>query len=466
MERRLSAILASDMVGYSRLMETDEMDVLMRQKSHRNELIDPAIERHHGEIVKTTGDGLLVTFASVLDAVKCALSIQSAMPEREASHKEDNRIAFRIGINLGDVIFDDDDVFGDGVNVAARLESLSEPGGVCISDIVYQSVPDKIEASFRDMGSQRVKNISRPIKVWQWTPSAAPVVEAPEVSVQQRVRFQRTDDGVNLAWATTGNGIPMLKAPNWMGHIEYEWTSPFWADFLSEFSSRCNLVRFDQRGTGLSDWDVEDISEDRMIDDMLTIADAAGLETFGLFGISQGAGFSIQFAARHPERVRFLILLNGLTRGRMRRGDPEAEEIHVMAQNMISAGWGSTNPTFRNFFTSAFMPHSTVDQRASFDEMQRLSTNTENALQILNMNAQMEVHDRAREIHKPTLVAHQKDDLFVPANIGRGAARDIPNSIFVELPGANHALIRGYPGFTEFFDHLDTFLAEHTGEDA
>ena len=165
MERRLAAIFAADMVGYSRLMEADEDGVLSRQKTLRKQLIDPQITLYRGRIVKTTGDGMLAEFASAQDAVRCAIEIQTEMARHETDTDEDRRIRYRVGINLGDVVFEDGDIYGDGVNVAARLEGLAEPGGVCISDIVHQTVLDRAGEPFRDMGGQRVKNISRPIKV-------------------------------------------------------------------------------------------------------------------------------------------------------------------------------------------------------------------------------------------------------------------------------------------------------------
>ena len=173
------------------------------------------------------------------------------MSSREVDQDENSRIRYRIGVNLGDIVFDGDDIFGDGVNVAARLESLAEPGGVCISDIVHQSVQDRVGEPFRDMGGQRVKNISRPIKVWQWSLGAPPERKTPEAALQQRVRYCTSADGVHLAYATIGEGPPVLKAPNWINHIEYEWQSPVWGPFLSEFAKQSNLVRFDQRGNGL-----------------------------------------------------------------------------------------------------------------------------------------------------------------------------------------------------------------------
>ncbi|NNE21096.1 MAG: adenylate/guanylate cyclase domain-containing protein, partial [Rhizobiales bacterium] len=143
MERRLAAILASDMVGYSRLMEADEEGTIARQQAHRADLIDPAIARHRGRIVKSMGDGLLIEFNSVIDAVRCAVEVQEAMISRESQSAGDERIAYRVGINLGDIVIDGDDILGDGVNIAARLEAIADPGGICVSDVVYQSIKGK-----------------------------------------------------------------------------------------------------------------------------------------------------------------------------------------------------------------------------------------------------------------------------------------------------------------------------------
>jgi TolB-like protein len=168
MERRLAAILAADMVAYSRLMAADEAGTIERQKTHRAALIDPKIAQYGGRIVKTTGDGMLVEFPSVVDAVQCAVEIQRAMPEREAEVPDDQRIRYRIGINLGDIVIEDDDILGDGVNVAARLEGLSEPEGLCISDVVYQNIQGKLDLDFKDLGEQALKNMERKVRAWKW----------------------------------------------------------------------------------------------------------------------------------------------------------------------------------------------------------------------------------------------------------------------------------------------------------
>ena len=168
MERRLAAILLTDMVGYSRLMGLDEEGTIARQKAHREDIFDPKIAAHGGRIVKPTGDGVLVEFPSVVDAVKCAVEVQQAMAGSEADVPEERRIHYRIGINLGDIVIDGEDILGDGVNIAARLEGLAKSGGICISGTVHDQLTGKTDIAFKDAGKQRVKNVSRPVRVWHW----------------------------------------------------------------------------------------------------------------------------------------------------------------------------------------------------------------------------------------------------------------------------------------------------------
>jgi adenylate cyclase len=190
--RKLAAILAADMVGYSRLVGKDEEGTIARQKAHRAELIDPKFAAHGGRIVKSTGDGLLVEFASAVDAVRCATEVQHAMMEREAGVPDDRRIAYRVGINVGDIVIDGDDILGDGVNVAARIEGLAEPGGICLSDDAYRHVRDKLDLAVDDMGEQRVKNIERPVRAY-------------------RVRLDGPDPGTGTAAASR---TPALELPD------------------------------------------------------------------------------------------------------------------------------------------------------------------------------------------------------------------------------------------------------------
>src|SRR6202040_3174210 len=177
-ERRLAAIFAADVAGYSRLMGADEEGTHERLKEHLRELVEPQIGEHRGRVVKNTGDGLLAEFASVVDAVRCAVEIQRGMADREPEVPEERRIRFRIGVNLGDVIAEEHDIFGDGVNVAARLEALAEPGGICVSRVVRDQVRDKLDFAFQDIGEQQVKNIARPVRVYRVRDAGA-TIESP-----------------------------------------------------------------------------------------------------------------------------------------------------------------------------------------------------------------------------------------------------------------------------------------------
>ncbi len=172
-ERRLAAILAADVAGYSRLMGLDEAGTLARLNALRRDLIDPRVREHKGRIVKTTGDGILIEFPSVVEAVACALAVQRGNSARNAATPQDQRIEFRIGINTGDVIVEDEDIHGDGVNIAARLEALAEPGAICVSGIVQGQVEGRLDCAFEDQGEQNLKNIARPVRVYRWCTAAA-----------------------------------------------------------------------------------------------------------------------------------------------------------------------------------------------------------------------------------------------------------------------------------------------------
>ena len=461
-ERRLAAILVSDMVGYSRLMEFDEEGTFARQKAHRRELIDPTIGGHNGHIIKSTGDGLLVEFASVSDAVQCAVAIQTAMIDREALEPEASRIQYRIGINLGDIIFDEGDIFGDGVNIAARLQEIAEPCGICMSDIVYQSVTNKFDLPCRDIGSQRIKNISKPIHVWQWCRAGKALDDIPERApgaLEQKISFCAAPDGTTIAYAVVGKGPPIVKAPNWMNHLEYDWQSPIWRHLLTNLASDHTLVRFDQRGNGLSDWDVEDISHDAYDMDLEAVIDASGLERFMLLGVSQGCAISIRYAVRHPERVKGMVLYGGYARGKNKRGSADMAAQAEAERTLIRQGWGQDNPAFRQLFTSAFLPDGTPEQMAWFNELQRVTVSPENAFRIRMVNDYMDITQYLPKVSVPTLVLHCRDDAVAPFEEGRRIAAMIPDAQFVALEGRNHLILENEPAWPRFIEEVRDFLA-------
>jgi pimeloyl-ACP methyl ester carboxylesterase len=370
-----------------------------------------------------------------------------------------------MGVNLGDIIDDGEDIHGEGVNIAARLEGLSEPGGICVSGTVFDSVRNRIDAAFEDAGEQQVKHVSAPVRVYRIAPGAN-VGQTPAAGaagdLQQDVRFCSSADGVSIAYASVGQGPPLLKAPNWMNHLEYDWKSPVWGHMLRAFAKDHTVVRFDQRGNGLSDWEVEDFSFERMIDDMAAVVDAVGLERFPLLGISQGCSFSIAYASRYPERVSRLVLYGGFALGTGRRSDADKRRGEMHRQ-MILEGWGQDNPAFRQFFTSLFMPGASKEQMDWFNELQRKTISPENAVHISEISSDVDVRDLLAEISVPTLVLHCKGDAMVPFEAGRKMAARIPNARFVALDGQNHLILEDEPAWPRFLEEVRGFLAEDDG---
>ncbi|WOS65599.1 adenylate/guanylate cyclase domain-containing protein [Sinorhizobium fredii] len=228
MKQRLAAILATDMAGYSRLMEADEAGTIARLRTHRIELIDPAIAKNDGRIIKTTGDGMLVEFQSVTDAVKCAVEIQHRMKRRNSDVPQDRRIEFRIGINVGDIIFDDDDIFGDGVNIAARIEQLADVGGICVTAAVATQIADRLEVSIEDLGDKMLKNISRPVHLYRIGLEGSVLPAAPEEKDAKR--------------AVSKPSIVVLPFDNMSGDPEQEFfTDGLTEDIITELSRRHEL---------------------------------------------------------------------------------------------------------------------------------------------------------------------------------------------------------------------------------
>ena len=407
------------------------------------EVFSERVESHKGRVVDTAGDSVLSVFDSVVEAVRCAVEIQIKLSARNAELSEDRRMQFRIGINMGDIIEKEDGtIYGDGVNVAARMEALAEPGGVTLSDDAYRQVRAKLHVTFEHMGDHQVKNIPGPVRVYRIKLDEEG--ERHEVSgvdpstVQQEIRFCTASDGVRIAYATSGKGPPLVKAANWLNHLEYDWQSPVWCHLLQELTKDHSLIRYDERGNGLSDWDVADISFDAFVRDLETVIDAAGLDRFALLGISQGCAVSIAYAVRHPERVTHLVLYGGYARGMRKRASPEAIEQADAMLTLMRHGWGSENAAFRQIFTSRFIPDATPEQIRWFNDLQRMTASPENAVRIRQIIDDIDVESFFSEITAPTLVLHCRDEAAVPFEEGRRMASLIPRARFVALEGRNH----------------------------
>jgi DNA-binding SARP family transcriptional activator/pimeloyl-ACP methyl ester carboxylesterase len=280
----------------------------------------------------------------------------------------------------------------------------------------------------------------------------------------QTIRFCTAPDGVRLAYATTGQGPVLVKAANWLSHLEYDWNSPVWRHWLTGLAENNTLVRYDERGCGLSDWNVNEFTLDAWVLDLEAVVDALGLERFPLLGISQGASIAIEYAVRHPEKVSRLILYGGYLRGRLHRNlTPEQqEELEVMIR-LIKVGWGKEHPAFRQVFSTLFLPEGTPEQLHAFNELQRVTTSPEIAARIVSGFQVIDVQEQARRITKPTLVLHARGDLRIPFEEGRLMAATIPNARLVTLEGNNHILLEGEPAWKRFLEEVNAFLQEEGG---
>jgi pimeloyl-ACP methyl ester carboxylesterase/DNA-binding CsgD family transcriptional regulator len=276
----------------------------------------------------------------------------------------------------------------------------------------------------------------------------------------QRIRFCTTPDGVRIAYATSGQGPPLVKVSNWLTHVEFDWQSPVWRHWLRELGRDHTLIRYDQRGCGLSDWDVAELSADLWLQDLETVVDAAGLQRFPLLGMSQGGPLAVRYAARHPERVSGLILLGTYARGRLAR-DPSREQLEEFETvcTLMRIGWGRDNPAFRQLFTSLFIPGGRPEQVRWFNDLMRISTSPENAVRFRRINSRHDVSDLSRTLNVPTLVLHALDDAVVPFEEGRLLATLIPRAQFVPLDGRNHVLLEDEPAWSQFLAAMRGFLA-------
>ena len=277
----------------------------------------------------------------------------------------------------------------------------------------------------------------------------------------QRIRYVRTPDGVQLAWAEAGTGPTLIKAANWMTHLEYEWESPVWRHWIRFFSEHFRYIRHDERGCGMTDWNVGDLSFARWVEDLeAVVATVNPQEPFALLGISQGAATCIAYAVRHPERVSRLVLYGGYARGTFQRGDADKERLYRALIDLTRLGWGKDNPAFRQVFTSRFIPGATDEQVGWFNDLCRKTTSPEIAARLLETRATIDVMDLLARVHVPTLIVHSRDDDVIPIAEGHILAAGIPGAQFVELDSKNHILLESEPAWRMFSDVTREFLKD------
>jgi pimeloyl-ACP methyl ester carboxylesterase len=282
--------------------------------------------------------------------------------------------------------------------------------------------------------------------------------------MEQEIQFCTTADGVRIAYAKVGSGPPLVKAANWLSHLEFDWRSAIWRHMLSEFARDHSFIRYDERGSGLSDWNVADLSFEAWVKDLESVVNAAELERFPLLGISQGGAVAIDYAVRHPEKVSHLILYGAYARGWAERDSPEEIEQREAALTLVRLGWGNDNPAFRQLWTTLYAPDATAEQMQSFNDLQRVSTSAENAVRLLNIMGHINVMHLLPQVKVPTLVLHCRDESGVPFEEGRTLAATIPGARFVPLNGRNHLLLDGDPSWATFVSEVRRFIGSGTRE--
>jgi pimeloyl-ACP methyl ester carboxylesterase/DNA-binding CsgD family transcriptional regulator len=275
----------------------------------------------------------------------------------------------------------------------------------------------------------------------------------------QRIRYVRTNDGVQLAWAEAGAGPVMIKAANWLTHLEYEWESPVWRHWLRFFSDHFRYIRYDERGCGMTDPNTGDLSVERWVADVEDIVAAADLqEPFSLLGISQGGAICAAYAVKHPERVSKLLLYGGYARGPFQRGDADRASFYKAMIDMVRLEWGSDNPTFRQVFTSRFIPGGTEEQLGWYNDLCRKTIKPETAARLLESRAVMDVTSLLNKVRVPTLVLHASGDAVVPITEGHILAAGIPGAQFIELESKNHILLENEPAWERFCEEVLKFM--------
>lgn len=495
--RRLAAILFSDLVGYTTQMGVDEqraIDVVERSRRLQRQLV----EKYRGQWIQEVGDGSVAIFPSAVEAVRCALEIQ-----REALGQGD--LPLRIGIHEGDVLVDGSDVFGDGVNLAARLQTLARTGGICASERVFEDVRNQPDIRAVYLGEPRLKNVERPIRVYALSDSATREIETPRLdaprgwrrlfarpvllglavlvllaggvyatgayvpwvaklivrapglvgSSAQDIGFATSRDGTRIAYATTGAGPAVVNVIGWFTHLEHGLNSPAFS-LAPRLEGDRLYVRYDGRGTGLSDRQIQDYSLEARVADLEAVVDALGLDRFAIYAQSAGGPPAIAYDARHPGRVTRMVIYGSFARI---ADGPERLALMRSLPPVIRTGWGQDTPAFRQIFTSLFMPDRDEVTIGVFNEFQRLAAMPEDAARFMEAQLAIDVRDLASQVRVPVLVIHQRGDLMIPYRLGRELATLIPDARLLTLDGNDHALAPRSPEGRRMLAAAEEFLA-------
>jgi pimeloyl-ACP methyl ester carboxylesterase len=324
-------------------------------------------------------------------------------------------------------------------------------------DAEAEKLARDLAARFRNAGIEWSER--PPVAAKQEPPALAAAPPVRQMLARQRIQFCTTADDVRIAYASVGEGPPLVKAANWLSHLELDWDAPIWSPLFRDLARDRFFVRYDERGNGLSDWDVDEISFDVFVTDLETVIDTLGLQRFALLGISQGGAVSIEYAVRYPERVSHLILFGAYPAGWRINATPQITKEREAMIALTETGWGQDNPAYRQVFSSTFMPSATLDELNWFNEFQRHTTSPENAGRFLSAFGDIDVRRQLEKVTVPTLVIHSLGDRRIPVSTGRDIAASIPNAEFLGLESDGHLLLGREPASKVFVDAVRRFLA-------
>lgn len=461
--RRLATILSIDVVSYSKLMQTDASGLLAALNSVFRAVVKPQVEKTNGRIVKLLGDGAIVEFPSAYQALVAAAGIQTLMRDVDPPYQYDEPLFLRIGVHVGDIIDDGNDIFGDGVNIAARLQAEAASGGVLLSGTVADLAGGDLPVKLRREGARSLKNITKPIETLSIDFSNQASDKNRERAAQSlAINFCTSSDAQRLAWTSVGEGKPIVKAPNWIGHLEADWRNPGTVSLLDSLSRYRRLIYFDSRGNGLSDWEMENISFDLLVDDLEAVFDAAGVDRAPIMALSQGGAIAAAFAARAPERVSAIVMLGSYPVGRAARKDKGDRARAEAMQAMMSAGWDEDYPSLRDLYAETIIPGASREQRQLYAQEMRGMISPENLGRYRNVVDSLDVTGLLCQVQVPCLVLHSKGDRMQPVEQGRKMAAGIPNSRFITYDSDNHLLPENDPCWPQLEREIRTFLEAHS----
>jgi pimeloyl-ACP methyl ester carboxylesterase len=407
-------------------MSEDE-EATVRTLNAYKEVMTNLVQQYCGRVVDAPGDNVLAEFASVVDAVRCAVEIQKELKARNADLSENRRMEFRIGVNLGDVIEDGEQILGDGVNIAARLESLANAGGICISGTAYDQVEGKLGLTYEHLGKQTVKNIAKPVRVYRVLMESGTF--ASRDIIDQHIQFCTTVDGVRIAYSMVGQGPFLVFPPAWVSHLQLQWEHPSTREYLEKGTRNHTFLFYDKHGCGLSERNRTEFTLESEVRPLEAVIDHLKLRRFALFGFSCSGPVAIAYAIKYPRRVSHLILCDSYARGAI-----STEELRKSFASLIRSAWGIGSKTLADLF----LPGADVSALKWLVRYQREAATAEMAAKLVDLTYNLNVTDLLHRLRVPTLVIHRKSCKVIPFHLGREMASMIPNSRFVPLEGSIH----------------------------